>query len=250
MRRVAFYLFYDPQGQVDDYVLHALSHLRPHVEHVFVVSQLAAGRHRPGRSRGASRTGSGSARTSASTCGPTRRRWRSSAPTGSPTTTRCSCSTARSSGPLDSFDALFAEMEAREDIDFWGITEHGPTRRHPFDRGPPDGRRTSSRTGSRSGAGWSPRPTGRSTGTRCRRSRPTRTRCSCTRAGSPRGSASGASRSAVAFPASDYGSKHPIIDNPVQMVRDGCPIVKRRSFFYDPLYHEAQGQRRPPAGRA
>ena len=28
MRRAVFYLFYDPQGQVDDYVLHTLGHLR------------------------------------------------------------------------------------------------------------------------------------------------------------------------------------------------------------------------------
>ena len=41
VRRIAFYLFYDPQGQVDEYVTHALAHLRPHVEHVFVVSNVA-----------------------------------------------------------------------------------------------------------------------------------------------------------------------------------------------------------------
>ena len=38
MRRVVFYLFFDPQGQVDDFVLHTLRHLRSHAEHVFVVS--------------------------------------------------------------------------------------------------------------------------------------------------------------------------------------------------------------------
>ena len=32
--------------------------------------------------------------------------------------------------------------------------------------------------------------------------------------------------------------EHPVIENAVQMLRDGCPIVKRRSFFHDPLYHE------------
>ena len=38
MRRAVFYLFYDPQGQVDDYVLHTLGHLRARAEHIFVVS--------------------------------------------------------------------------------------------------------------------------------------------------------------------------------------------------------------------
>ena len=33
-----------PEGQVDDYVLHTLGHLRPHAEQVFVVSNTAAGR--------------------------------------------------------------------------------------------------------------------------------------------------------------------------------------------------------------
>ena len=47
--------------------------------------------------------------------------------------------------------------------------------------------------------------------------------------------------SATSFPATNYGSPHPIMDNPVAMVRDGCPIVKRRSFFYDPLYNEWKG---------
>ena len=38
MKRVAFYLFYDEQGVVDDYVSYKLKALREHVEHIFVVS--------------------------------------------------------------------------------------------------------------------------------------------------------------------------------------------------------------------
>ncbi len=38
VRRAIFYLFYDSQGVVDDYVPHMLGALRPHAEHIFVVS--------------------------------------------------------------------------------------------------------------------------------------------------------------------------------------------------------------------
>ena len=36
-RRVIFYLYYDPRGMVDDYVLYKLERLRPFAEHIFVV---------------------------------------------------------------------------------------------------------------------------------------------------------------------------------------------------------------------
>ena len=46
-------------------------------------------------------------------------------------------------------------------------------------------------------------------------------------------------RPGVAFPVEDYHSLHPIMDDVAQMIRDGCPIVKRRTFFHDPLYNES-----------
>src|SRR5436190_23960137 len=36
-RRVIFYLYYDPRGEVDDYVLYKLERLRPFAEHLFVI---------------------------------------------------------------------------------------------------------------------------------------------------------------------------------------------------------------------
>ena len=142
-------------------------------------------------------------------------------------------------GPLDGFDALFAEMEAREDLDFWGITEHGPTRRHPFDRDRP------MRGAHPVALDRGPAPDGRLGGLGgVLGEMPPITSYAdsvlTTRAGSRHWFRERGFTSAVAFPASDYSSKHPVIDNPVQMVRDGCPIVKRRSFFYDPLYHEGK----------
>ena len=36
-QRIIFYLFYDPQGRVDDYVLYKLERLRPFAQHLFIV---------------------------------------------------------------------------------------------------------------------------------------------------------------------------------------------------------------------
>lgn len=43
---------------------------------------------------------------------------------------------------------------------------------------------------------------------------------------------------AVAFPAENYPGNHPIFENSQMMLDDRCPIVKRRIFFHDPLYLE------------
>ncbi|MFP5251558.1 MAG: rhamnan synthesis F family protein [Actinomycetes bacterium] len=53
-------------------------------------------------------------------------------------------------------------------------------------------------------------------------------------------------RSATAFPEADYPVAHPIFDMITEMVDDGLPIIKRRLFFHDPLYHDERAIR---AGR-
>ena len=199
-------------------------------------------------------TRSGSARTSGSTSGPTRSRWSRSAPRSSPSTTRCCCSTAPVFGPVGSFDAVFAEMDARDDIDFWGITEHGPTRKHPVQQDRPLAAHIQTHwlacrrsPGDLTGLG---RVLGRDADDR---DLPRLDR-STTRRGSRRGSWSAATPVPRRSRPTNYGSQHPIMDNPVAMVRDGCPLVKRRSFFYDPLYNEWKAndgrQLAPPHGRA
>ena len=40
----------------------------------------------------------------------------------------------------------------------------------------------------------------------------------------------------VVYPRADYPSQNPILDDVVQITADRCPIVKRRTFFHDPLY--------------
>ncbi|MET4782125.1 rhamnan synthesis F family protein [Glaciihabitans sp. UYNi722] len=42
---------------------------------------------------------------------------------------------------------------------------------------------------------------------------------------------------AVAFPHENYApSMHPAFENAITLLDDGCPVVKRRPFFHDPLY--------------
>ncbi len=168
VRRAVFYLFFDPQGQVDDYVLHTLEHLRPHADLVFVVSNIAARRGQPRPPRVCGRHGVGPGELSVSTSGPTRSRWSRSAPRSSRPTTRCCM--------LNS-TVLRAGRQLRR-----AVRRDGRPRRHrllgdhrpradapaPGREGPAARPLTSRPTGSRAAGACSPHRTGRSTGRRCR----------------------------------------------------------------------------------
>jgi lipopolysaccharide biosynthesis protein len=236
LRRAVFYLFYDPQGQVDGYVLHALAHLRAHAELVFVVSNApldAANRARLETVADTvwSRENVGfdvwAYKDAMEQVGRERL-------AEFDEVLLCNSTFL---GPLDSFDAVFAEMDARADIDFWGITEHGAARKHPFQRNRPIAAHLQSHwiasrrrmvTSPEWAEYWDEMPmiSSYADSVLLHESRFT-----------PWFEERGYT-SAAAFPAANYGSPHPVMDNPVELVRDGCPIVKRRSFFYDPLYNE------------
>lgn len=237
MRRVAFYLFFDPHGQVDGYVLHTLRHLRAHAEHIFVVSN--AGLDDAGRDalRGVADQvwerdnvgfDVGAYHDALTEFGAERLAEYD----------ELILLNSTFFGPVGSFEPLFTAMAAR-DVDFWGVTEHGATRKHAFDPSRPMPAHLQSHwiavrramfTGDDWAEYWGTMPEIRSyvDSVVHHESRFT-----------PWFEARGYT-SAVAFPAEDYGSKHPILLNPVQMVRDGCPIVKRRSFFHNPMFHEAK----------
>ena len=238
MRRAAFYLFYDPQGQVDDYVLHALGHLRPHVELVFVVSNSPL--DEANRARLATvadtvweRENVGfdvwAYKEAMEQVGADRL-----AEFDEVILLNCTFF-----GPLDTFDDLFASMDARPDLDFWGITEHGKTHRHPFDKSLSmeahlqthwlaSRRRLFTSDDWREY--WDEMPMIESYADSVMRHESRFTGFFQERGYT----------SAAAFPAEPYDSAHPIMDSPEAMIVDGCPIVKRRSFFYDPLYNEGE----------
>jgi rhamnosyltransferase len=238
VRRAAFYLFYDPEGQVDDYVLHTLGHLRPHVEHIFVVSNsplddVARGRLESVADTVWERENVGfdvwAYKESMAQYGAERL-----AELDEVLLLNCTFF-----GPLGDFREVFEQMEARPELDFWGLTEHGKTRRHPFDKKKSMPAHLQSHwlavrsrmTGSEDWRQyWDEMPMIESYADSVMTHESVFTGWFA-----ERGYAW-----AAAFPAAPYDSAHPMMDNPAAMVADGCPIVKRRSFFYDPLYNEAE----------
>ncbi len=47
---------------------------------------------------------------------------------------------------------------------------------------------------------------------------------------------------AVAYPHENYpGTPHPAFERAQQLLEDGCPVLKRRPFFHDPLYLDREG---------
>jgi rhamnosyltransferase len=236
VRRAVFYLFYDPQGQVDDYVLHTLGHLRPHAEHVFVVSNSPLDAANTARLETVADTvwvrenvgfDVWAYKESMERFGDERLA----------EFDEVLLLNSTFFGPVGSYDAVFAEMDAREDIDFWGITDHRPLRRHPIKKDRPLAHhiqthwlaaRKSLVTSADWSEYWSTMPMIETYHGSIDHHETRFTPFFVERGYT----------CATSFPADNYGSAHPIMDNPVQMVRDGCPIVKRRSFFYDPLYHE------------
>ncbi|CAD5993322.1 rhamnan synthesis F family protein [Agreia sp. COWG] len=238
MRRIVFYMFYDPQGQVDDYVSYKLEQLKRHSEHIVVISnsplqpesrlkleQFADDvweRENVGFDVGAYKEALerfGSERLSQFD--------------------ELILMNYTFFGPIGSFDPLFAEMDARP-LDFWGVTEHGEVVPHP-----------------RTGVGSMPRHI-QSHWIAVRRSLFTTDAFRNYWADmpvitsydesidrheayfTPHFSGLGYTFD-VAYPEADYPSLHPIFDNAEIILRDGCPILKRRIFFHDPLYLDRKG---------
>ncbi|HET6939523.1 MAG TPA: rhamnan synthesis F family protein, partial [Nocardioides sp.] len=239
MRRAVIYLFYDPQGQVDDYVLHTLTHLRPYAELIFVVS------NSPLDARATDRLESVADRV-----------WvrknigfdvwafkESLEQIGAEelaTYDEVLMLNSTCFGPVGSFEQVFADMDARDDIDFWGITDHRRMRRHPIKKDRPLAHHIQTHwlaarkrlvTSPEWAEYWSTMPMIETYHDSIDHHETRFTPYFVERGYT----------CATSFPAENYGSVHPIMDNPVAMVRDGCPLVKRRSFFYDPLYNEWKG---------
>ena len=47
-------------------------------------------------------------------------------------------------------------------------------------------------------------------------------------------------RYSVAFPHDKFGVDHPAMLAPGELIEDGCPVLKRRPFFHDPLYLDSE----------
>lgn len=233
MKRIAFYLFWEKDGGVDSYVPYCLEKLREHAEHIVVVSNGPldpAGRAALeevaddvwerenvgfdvwGYKEGLERFGF---------------------------------------DRLAEYDELillnytffgpmypFSEMFERSDswkADFWGITEHGEVRPHPFAAKGVLPRHIQSHwiavrnamfTSPAFREYWASMPmiTSYEQSVDMHEAR-------FTQHFEERGFSS-----EVLFRGADYSSLNPILDEVAQLTAERCPILKRRTFFHSPLY--------------
>lgn len=239
MRRVILFHFYDPQSQVDDYVLHALAGLRDHAAHVVVIANCPL--DATGRSRLSSvsdqlieRDNVGfdvwAFKEALEAMGRERL-----AEFDELLLTNCTYF-----GPIGSFAPVFERMDADDAVDFWGLTEHAAVEPHPFlDEPRMEAHiqthwlavRRSVFTSEAWTSFWDQMPM-----------TPTYLEAvSQYEARFTHYFDQAGFRHVVVFPESDYPTQHPVMDTPLLLLDDGCPIAKRRAVFREPLYLERRG---------
>ncbi|GGA65323.1 hypothetical protein GCM10011490_15000 [Pseudoclavibacter endophyticus] len=232
-KRIAFYLFFDADGQVDDYVVYKLEQLRQHTSHIFVVSNgplTPAGRQ---RLEGVADTVWERQNVGFDVWGYKEAQeqfgWDRLGEYDELILLNYTFF-----GPIFPFAEVFDRMDA-EDVDFWGLTEHAEVDPHPHHGSGVMPRHIQSHwiavrrqmfSSEEYRAYWRDMPMISSYDESVDRHE-ARFLAHFEQAGFV---------SRVAFPLEDYPSDHPIFDDIVLMLRDRLPIVKRRLFFHDPLY--------------
>jgi rhamnosyltransferase len=233
-RRVIFYLLYDERGNVDDYIPYKLERLRPFAEHIVVIvngTVTEAGR--------------------ATLDGVADEVWvrdNIGYDVGGYAMALAQFGEERLSafdelilmnytwfGPVRPFEPLFARMNESE-VGFWGITDHGPTDPNPVSlKGVMPSHIQSHWIAVRRSlflsddwkSYWNEMPAITSYGESILHHESRFTEYFETRG----------HEYAVAYPHENYApSMHPAFDNAMTLLDDGCPVLKRRPFFHDPLY--------------
>lgn len=236
LRRIVFYLFFDPQGVVDDYVTYKLQALREHAAHIFVVSNSTLTPE--GRDKLESvadtvweRKNVGfdvwAYKEAMETFGMDR--------LGE--FDELILMNYTFFGPVFPFAETFERMDAQE-LDFWGLTAHKSVDPNPFAGATGVlpfhiqshwiGIRKAMLTSLEFQQYWATMPMIRSYDDSILHHEARFTQHF----------ASKGFRYAIAFPPEDYPSEHPVFDNAVLMLDNRCPIVKRRMFFHEPSYLE------------
>lgn len=231
-RRVIFYLFYDPQGIVDEYILYKLERLRPFCEHLFVVVNgdlTAEGRARLG-----------------SVADTVWLRENTGFDVWGYKEALAEFGEDRLAdydelilmnytwfGPVNPFEPVFERMNALA-VDFWGMTEHDKQVPNPFTRRGVLHRHIQShwiavrRSMFRSEswrAYWRDMPpiVSYTDSILSHESRFTHHFHTL------------GFEYEVAFPQRNYSTWHPAFYDAEALLDDGCPALKRRPFFHDPL---------------
>ncbi|GGL04929.1 hypothetical protein GCM10007382_26010 [Salinibacterium xinjiangense] len=143
-------------------------------------------------------------------------------------------------GPIGSFEPVFADMDSRT-VDFWGMTDHGPVTPNPHTgRGTMPSHIQSHWITVRKPIlesdhwkrYWADMP-------------PITSYAGSITHHESRFTEYFASRGftyAVAFPYQDFpGTVHPAFERAQDLLDAGCPVLKRRIFFHDPLYLDREG---------
>lgn len=237
MKRAIFYLLYHPQGALPDYVLYALERLRPHAETLRVIvngslemSDIERLEHivdtlqlRPN---------------SGLDVGGYQDAIREVGFEELATFDELILMNHTWYGPIGSFKPLFERMDERE-LDFWGMTDHdavtpnpitgkGSMRAHLQSHWIAVRQRVLSSEDWRSY--WEKMPTIASY-TQSILQHESRFTGHFADLGY---------RWEAAFPKEHYGVDHPAFVCAEQLLLDGCPVLKRRPFFHDPLYLDAE----------
>ena len=237
MRRVIFYLFYDDQGIVDDYVPHKLKALRPYAEHIFVVSNSKLTVQ--GRQALEAVADTVWARENIGFDV-----WGYKEAMGVFGWDRLAeydeliLMNYTFFAPIFPFSETFDKMDARDDIDFWGVTAHKAIDPNPF----PGATgilplhiqshwiavRKQMFTSIEFISYWQNMPI-----ITTYEQSILQHESKFTQHFSDRGF-----RFVVAFDPDRYPSIHPVFEDAVLMLEDRCPILKRRIFFHEPTYLE------------
>ena len=238
MNRGLVYFHFDPHHQVRDYVLAALSSLRPHADHVLLVSNSPIGeadrvrletccdeilqRPNEGLDAGAYRAGL------------EHLGWDRLADFDELILTNHT-----SYAPLRPWEEVLTRAEGWGDISFWGMTEHAAMRPHPFLAKRELPRHLQShwiavRRGLLADPAfreyWEQMP-------------PVSSYRDSIQWHESRFTGHFAELGhtwQVAFPVDRYRSENPAIEEAPALLADGCPLLKRRALFHDPLHQDRQ----------
>lgn len=232
-RRAAIYLFYDPHGIIDDYVVYFFTQLKPHVQDILLMSncQLAPGqaakldglvseiveRENIGFDVMAYRDGL------------ERFGWDNLA-----TYDELILLNYTFFGPLQPFADLFTQMD-KQAVDFWGLTDHAEVSPHPFALHMVMPRHIQSHwiavrkkllAAPEFRDYWENMPLIDSYNASILHHETRFTQYFASRGFTYQ----------VVWPSTDFYCPSAVLEDAPAMVRAGCTIVKRRTFFNDPMY--------------
>jgi rhamnosyltransferase len=233
-RRAIFYLLWDARGLVDDYVVYALEHLRPFAETLVVIvngelSVVGRGRLEPVVDEIMQRDNVGF------DVGGYQEALRRFGPDRLAEYDEVILTNYTWFGPVRPFEPLFARMNTLA-ADFWGITDHGEVTPNPFTgEGTMPAHIQSHWIAVRKrvvqssswASYWNDMPPVTSYSTSIMHHEARFTQFFTDAGFIP----------AVVYPHADYPATfNPASDSAHLLLRDGCPIFKRRALFQDPLY--------------